>query len=93
MRYDAEWGVGGLIVLLAFVAWGTVLESEKARDERLLRQQESDEAKRLPQEKEAALDLERSRRRKEKLWKDAVEQVNKEEEEEARAKKLADKGQ
>jgi hypothetical protein len=43
MRYDAEWGVGSLIVLVAGLALWSVLESEASIKRRLLLQKEAEE--------------------------------------------------
>jgi len=71
MRHDAEWGVGGLLVLGVVVAFWSVWESEESRKKRLLLQKQ-----------DAATDLERATRlepkRQEKREQVAREQVDKE---------------
>lgn len=73
MRYDAEWGVGTLVVLVVGIAFVSLFESEESIEKRLLNQK-----------KEEAIDLERATRMKPKLHNMAQELVD-EEEEKARA--------
>jgi len=43
MKYDAEWGVGGLLVFGIAVAFWSVWESEESSKKRLLSQKEAEQ--------------------------------------------------